>query len=88
MGDCGKGWEDCVKGLKFCLFSCLTSCVAPCDGLYTCFQTIMAAFKEGGIKEFKSTIRPTFTLLSEKIRAQMDLEMGPEPLKSFDTFTP
>lgn len=88
MGDCGKGWEDCLKGLKLCLFSCLASCVAPCDGLYTCYKTIMGAFAEGGIKEFKTSVRPTFTLLSEKIREKMELQMGPEPLKSFDTFTP
>lgn len=77
-----------MKGLKYCLFGCLTSLVAPCDGLYTCFKTIMAACSENKIKEFNKDIQPSFTFLSEKIRVGMDLQVGAEPLKTFATFTP
>lgn len=64
MGDWSKGGESFMKGLKYCLFGCLVSCVAPCDGLYTCFQTIMGACSENKIKEFNKDIKPTFTKLS------------------------
>lgn len=47
LGESGKAMENCMKGLKYCIFSCVLECAGCCDGCYNCVKVIQLACGEG-----------------------------------------
>lgn len=43
MGDFGKAMDNCVMGIKYCLFGCALQCVGICDGCYNCLMIMSLA---------------------------------------------
>jgi hypothetical protein len=53
MGDASGGMGDCVKGLKYCLFSCMLCLVGPVDGIYACIKSTLSSC-QGNLKSFNA----------------------------------
>lgn len=86
LGETSKAMENCLKGIKYCVFSCLLSCVGCVDGCYNCFQVIKQACGEG-INGYADLTKNT-QFVANKVKTALGLETGNEPLRSMGTFTP
>ena len=73
-GDFGKACENCVKGLKYCLFSCALDVVGCCDGIYNCIK-VCGIICDSGIKGHKDMMQNT-QLLHDKVKGCLSLETG------------
>lgn len=75
-----------MKGLKYCIFSCVLECTGCCDGCYNCVKVIQLACGDG-IKSYSDITKNT-EFVANKVKEGLGLETGNEPLKSMGAFTP
>jgi hypothetical protein len=66
--------DNCVKGLKYCIFSCALSFVGCIDGCYNCFQIIKLSCGEG-VKGFADLTKNT-EFVANKVKESLGLETG------------
>ena len=79
-GESGPAMDNCVKGLKYCLFSCAL-CIAACvDGCYNCIKVIQIACGDG-VKSYADLLK-NVEFMEQKVREGLGLETGNEPLHS------
>lgn len=71
MGDFGTGMGHCVKGLKYCLYSCILECIAPIDGCYNCVMYTCDIFGSG-VSGFKDITKHS-KWLNEKVKGAFGL---------------
>lgn len=86
LGDTGKGMEMCVKGLKYCVYSCLTQCIAPVDGCINCVLYQKKNFQSGvsGVSDITENCK----FISNKIKDAFKIDNGSEPENTFKSFSP
>ena len=78
--------DNCVKGIKYCLFSCAL-CIAACvDGCYNCIKVIQMACGDG-IKSHNDLLK-NVEFMEKKVKEGLGLETGNEPLHSLETIRP
>ena len=67
--------DNCVKGIKYCLFSCAL-CVAACvDGVYNCVKVIQMACGDEGIKSHNDLLK-NVEMMEKKVKDALGLETG------------
>jgi len=71
MGDSGKAMDNCLKGIKYCLFACVLNCVSCIDGCYNCVQVIKTIC-ESGIKGYADITKNT-QFLHDKVKGGLGL---------------
>jgi|JI6StandDraft_1071083.scaffolds.fasta_scaffold22359_1 hypothetical protein len=85
-GDVKGGMQDCVTGLKYCLFSCGACLVAPVDGFYSCGQAIVSSCG-GQLKSF-NVMKTHFAWLATKLKTCLGIESSNEPLNTLGKYSP
>jgi hypothetical protein len=69
LGDISKSMTNCVKGIKFVIFSCALTFVSCFDGCYNCFKVIEQACSEG-IKGYGDLTKNT-QFFANKVKAAL-----------------
>lgn len=86
LGESGPAFDNCAKGLKYCLFSCAL-CIAACvDGCYNCIKVIQISCGEG-VKSYNDLLK-NVEFMEKKVKEGLGLETGNEPIHSLETFRP
>ncbi len=86
IGDFGSGMVFCVKGLKYCAYSCVLSVVAPIDGCINCLLYNKKNFLDGvkGIADITENTK----FIANKVEAALDIKGVNQPDQTFKTFSP
>jgi hypothetical protein len=86
LGDFGRGFDNLVKGGKYCLYGCLTSMVGPVDGCINCVLYNIKNCKSGvsGAKDITENCK----FISREIEKCLDSKGSNEPDSTFKSYSP
>ena len=84
LGSVSEGMPFCSKGIKYCLYACALSFVAPVDGCYNCIKYDMEVCGSGvtGFGDMLKNIK----WLNNKLKDCFELTNGSEPEKTFGEY--
>lgn len=78
--------EFCVKGLKYCLYSCVVGMIAPIDGCINCIFYNKKNF-ESGVSSMKD-MTENCKFIAKKVEDAFELKGSNEPQNTFNSYSP
>lgn len=86
MGDTGEAAKRCGLCVKYSLFGCALSIVAPCDACYNCICYNKDNCTEG-VSGFKDIVKHS-QWLGKKVQTALGLTTSNEPEKTYGEYRP
>ena len=86
LGDCGKGFEECVTALKYCVNSLALDFIGPVDGVINCalYNNDNCSSGVSGMKDMQKH----GMYIGKRVTECLKLERPKEPFHTFDKFDP